>query len=65
MSSHVESEQARINEERDLHEIFKIWEQRYSTSSYDPEPIVRRQFHNFRQFSICFDFFFRIIFQII
>ena len=42
MSSQVETEQARINEERDLHELFRIWEQRYTTPNYDPEPIVRR-----------------------
>lgn len=42
MSSQQENEVARINEERDLHELFRIWEQRYTTANYDPEPIVRR-----------------------
>lgn len=42
MSSQQENEVTRINEEKDLHELFRIWEQRYTTASYDPEPIVRR-----------------------
>lgn len=42
MSVNAENDVARINEERDLHELFKMWETRYQSSSYDPEPIVRR-----------------------
>lgn len=42
MNPQHETELARILEERDLHELFRIWEQRYTTLSYDPEPIVRR-----------------------
>lgn len=42
MNSSGNEELARINEERDLHELFKTWEQRYTTPNYDPEPIVRR-----------------------
>lgn len=26
----------------DLHEIFRIWEQKYTTSNFDPEPYVKR-----------------------
>lgn len=47
MSLPTESETSlnqRISQERDLHELFRIWEQRYTTNGYDPEPIVRRYF---------------------
>jgi len=33
---------AKLADEKDLHEIFRIWEQRYTTLSFDPEPFVRR-----------------------
>lgn len=38
----MEEELARINEETDLHELFRIWESHYLQAAYDPEPIVRR-----------------------
>lgn len=31
-----------ILEQRDLHEIFRVWEQKYSTANFDPEPYVKR-----------------------
>lgn len=27
---------------RDLHKILQLWEEKHSTSGYDPEPIVTR-----------------------
>lgn len=42
MNNPQENEVARIHEERDLHELFRIWEQKYTTTNYDPEPVVRR-----------------------
>lgn len=27
---------------RDLHEILRLWEEKHSTSGFDPEPIVTR-----------------------
>ena len=38
----LEMEIERLAEERDLHEIFRIWEQMYMTPNFDPEPVVRR-----------------------
>lgn len=60
MSVNPENDLARINEERDLHELFKMWETRYQSSSYDPEPIVRRYISQLLQIQaetlICFHF---------
>jgi hypothetical protein len=38
----MDNEISRIQEEKDLHELFRIWEQKFSQANYDPEPIVRR-----------------------
>lgn len=38
----MEDEISRINEEKDLHELFRTWEANYTKTDYDPEPIVRR-----------------------
>lgn len=38
----MEDELARINEEKDLHELFRTWETNYTKTDFDPEPIVRR-----------------------
>lgn len=31
-----------LSELKELQEIFKIWEQKYTTANFDPEPYVRR-----------------------
>lgn len=36
-----ERENVDVALEKDIHELFRIWEQRYTTPNFDPEPIVR------------------------
>lgn len=33
-----------LSEQTDLHEIFRLWEQKYTAANFDPEPYVRRYF---------------------
>lgn len=42
MSISQETEVERLLAEKDLHEIFRIWDIRHAIANYDPEPIVRR-----------------------
>jgi hypothetical protein len=37
-----EFEHDALDREDNLHEIFRHWEQRYTTPQFDPEPFVRR-----------------------
>ncbi|KAG5677622.1 hypothetical protein PVAND_007364 [Polypedilum vanderplanki] len=44
-----QQQEADLAEINDLHEIFRIWEQKYTSTNFDPEPFVRRVAERFEE----------------